>query len=250
MTELGLLQYAGDFRSAAVEASGVLLAHVAGDADAVPISSCTRVGDEASEQECRRMRQWMGVGSLIGIGLLTIALCAIAAGTVLGEPLVILGGVGMCFIVLGQTLYHIWRRTVRTRRIVAARGIELTPDNRCVTIENALTYSKMKFIPEDMAILWVDVPGHCVRLEGMGHRYIIYAADVTNLSVRRGPAQSSTSITYRMGTAQLALTLAENQGNLLEMFLQTVGLAPRLHRSLIAALTAPAEEIVDAIPEG
>ena len=68
--------------------------------------------------------------------------------------------------------------------------------------------------------------------------------------MRRGPAQASTSITYRIGPTQLSLTLAEIHGNVLEMYKQLFGLAQRMHPKLIEALTAPEQEpIVDAIAE-
>jgi hypothetical protein len=250
MTVPGLLQYAGDFRSEAVEASRVLLAPVAGDVDAVAVSTCTHVEDEVNLRACLRARRQMMVTSIAGIVVVTAGVIAGALGRIHNQQTLLLVAIFVSLFGLGLMLWQIWSRNAAVRRMAIARGVEVEPSVRCVTIENAMTYSSMKFVPEDVALVWIDPGRHCVRLEGMSHRYIIYAADVVNLAVRRGPAQTSTSVTYRMGSAQLALTLAESQGNLLEIFMQTFGLAQRMHPTLIAALTAPAgEEVLDAIAE-
>jgi len=246
-----LLQYAGDFRSPAVQASARLLAHVAGDIDAVPVSACMRIDDPANERACRRLRARWKLSSVGGIVVLTLALLLFATGILLDLPLLALVAGILCILIIIFALLEIAHRSKALRRVVAARGIDVAAGNvRGVSIENALTFSKMKVVPEDLALLWIDPQLHCVRLEGLSHRYIIYATDVVSLSVRRGPAQSTTSVTYRIGPTELSLTLSEIQGNVLEIYKQSFGLASRMHPKLVEALTAPEQEpIVDAIAE-
>ena len=246
----GLLNYAGDFRGEAVEASRVLLSPVAGDVEALAVSSCTRIDGADTEAACRRVQWALWLGSVFGIAMITLPPILIVAALLLDLIWLILVAIAVAAGMIVLTLIQIWRRTVQLRAIVVARGLELPPHARCVTIENALTYSSLKFVPEDMAILLMDAPRCRVRLEGLRHRYLIYAADVVSLSVRRGPAQSSTSVTYRSGSTTLSLTLAENQSNLLEMMKQTFGRAPRLHRMLCDVLTPPEDPpVLDAIVE-
>jgi hypothetical protein len=253
MTVPALLPYAGDFRSEAVEASQVLLAPVAGDAEAVTLSSCTRIHDDANDEVCRRFRRAMRFGTIFAISIGMLAVLVGGVGMLLGEELGVLIAVGLLLGVLLFSGVSIEWRDRKVRRLVSARGVELTPRIRCIRIENALTYNSLKVVPEDLAMVCVDPARHCVRLEGLSHRYIIYAADVTHLAVRRMPGQCSTAITYRIGAMQLALTLAESQSNVFELLLQAVGRVPRLHRVLVEALTAPPpaaeEEILDAIAE-
>jgi len=250
MNTPGLLQYAGDFRSEAVEASRILLAPVAGDAEAVTLSTCTRIHDDVNDQVCRRFWRVMRFGTIFGISVVMLAVLVGGVGMLLGEGLWVLVAVGLLVGVLVFSGACVEWRDRKVRRLVAARGVELTPRIRCIRIENALTYSSLKLVPEDLAMACVDRLRHCVRLEGLSHRYIIYAADVTHLALRRMPGQCSTAVTYRIGAMQLALTLAESKSNVFELLLQAVGRVPRLHRVLVDALTAPAEEeILEAIAE-
>ena len=57
----------------------------------------------------------------------------------------------------------------------------LTPD--FVSIENAHTYNQLKALAEDTGYLLIHPEAHCLEVEAISCRYLIYAADVLDLSL-------------------------------------------------------------------
>lgn len=77
----------------------------------------------------------------------------------------------------------------------------------CIGIENAETFSKMKFVPEDLGYLALDPARQMVIIEGVLYRYVVCSADVQRVEQVTGGASSATAIDYAVGDTVLKIAL-------------------------------------------
>ena len=128
-----------------------------------------------------------------------------------------------------------------TRRVVTARfgGTPWVSDTRPITvnIEDAQTHARLKVLPEDMGMMMLYADPGCVQIEGVRYRYLIHAPDVISVTAERPASTESVTIRYRVGGAQLALTLFQTS-ILSETRRQLVG-GNTLYRRVRAVLIEP-----------
>lgn len=118
-------------------------------------------------------------------------------------------------------------------------------DRLPVGIEHALTFDKIKAVPEDLGLLVIEPKKQLVRIEGVRCRYIVHGRDVISIKHQAGASSAvkGVSITYRVGTVTLSITVSTDS-IWDELRRQTIGLRqnplfPRLSDALL-----PADEVV------
>lgn len=129
-----------------------------------------------------------------------------------------LGGIGIMLDSAGAQ-----RR--RTRRHISSRLKLDGLKPPVVEVEETATYSKMKAVSEDVGLLLTYPETRCVVIEGLTHRYVIYANDVLLVRPVQGSTTIGLGIQYLVGSgkrAALDITL-HRQSLWVELKKQTIG---------------------------
>jgi hypothetical protein len=140
------------------------------------------------------------------------------------------GGIGMMLTAAGAA-----RRKVRRH---VARRLQLDGRHPIVELEDTTTFSKMKAVTEDLGVALAYPEQRCVVIEGISHRYLIYADDVTLLREVPGPTASGLGIQYLAAGERLDLTLTY-QTVWAELKRQTIGARRNTVLEQIAAALRP-----------
>ena len=120
------------------------------------------------------------------------------------------GGVvaGTILSVVFAALFTIVRRVRKVVRECVAQRLGAVPEKALrVNLENASTYDQMKVVPEDAGLLLLHPDTRCLQIEGITHRYLIYAADVADITMATGSESRSVRIVYRIGDTLLGITI-------------------------------------------
>jgi hypothetical protein len=206
-----------DFRQAAVEASASALRDRGHREDADPlqvgVSYCL-----PAPTNVRMLRTLIKAYVLIGLfsflALFAIAGVMIFAGErwfgkdsslplAIGLPCGFVGWVMMFALQYGERALA--KRALRKR--LPEIWADPTQRPRIVRLENARTYNRPKIIADDFAGLLFHRESQCVQMEGLMHRYLIYAGDVVALHIVRAGFNEAVTVSYRAGGVQLDLTL-------------------------------------------
>ena len=233
------MPYAGDFRSRAINATAARLGDLTGDPLQYGISVCVPAAGEG-EAALKHIRRVLIVLNLIGWAGAAIAVL-VFLGLLVGTFILVVDVIWMNVIpILFATLIIavaaliamlsgiVWSRRA-VRRVVEARHPNLA-SARYINIEDGSTFGRMKFVAEDMGLMWADSEFRCLRIEGVTHRYLICARDVIELVTRKAPGMVVVMIRCRISDdAEIALALSENQSNILEILKQAAGIKPRTY---------------------
>ena len=213
-----------DFRDAAVAASERVLAELARaqpavmrDPFAAGMSLCLRVpgeGDDVRRQVKRRVVLCLilgGLGVLLGAGFAKLSESGRSRGVLGMSEHAVLAVAGLCsgtgFVLMIHGVRYGRRRA---RRAIAARlDIQSGTQAIDVEVEDASTYTVMKAVTEDLGVLLMYPAQQCVVIEGVTHRYLIYAADVTQLREVPGPYTTAVGIAYLAAGEPLDVTLKQ-----------------------------------------
>ena len=94
-----------------------------------------------------------------------------------------------------------------------------------VEVEETDTFSKMKAVSEDVGLLLLYPQQRCVVVEGLTHRYVIYADDVLLARPVQGASNVGLGVRYLVGGAtRVPLDITLHQQSLwVELKRQTIG---------------------------
>jgi MFS family permease len=212
-----------DFRDRAVEASdrAVRAANLRPGVDATQagISYCLR-----REQSAQALRRILQVQTLMmtGLGFL-LGIAAVAAFVVGQTPWrfsgITLIGAGCAILGIGHLAIAAVLEPRTTALLLRRRLKDAWPgDGRMLRLENAATYNKLKIIADDGGVVVAHPQSGCVQIEGLSHRYLIYAADITELTILRREAPEAFNLTYLAGGEPLQLTIIPWQNGLYAEF--------------------------------
>jgi len=204
-----------EFRAPAVAASQRALkaAGTFADPAAAGISYCLPHLEDAPAIRAR-MRLSISVAFF---GALLSLLTSLALFAALGNGFIpksqTATGVAIAAVVLGASLLLIAPK-IESRyveRLLRSRRGDLWLDPgrkpRLVRIENAATYNKLKPIPDDYGAVIVHPDSACLQIEGITHRYLIYAQDIRTLTMNRASAPESFNLSYAIAGERLDLTI-------------------------------------------
>ena len=156
-------------------------------------------------------------------------------GVVLGAGVACsLGGIGLMLDTPGSQRRRTRRHISRRLRLDGLRP-------PVVEVEETATFSKMKAVSEDVGLLLTYPETRCVVIEGLTHRYVIYAADVLQARPVQGSTTTGLGIQYLVGggrRAMLDVTL-HRQSLWVELKKQTVGSTRDVVMEQVAALLQP-----------
>jgi hypothetical protein len=244
-----------DFRDQSVHASDLALREVAASNPAAAneptlagVSLCVRAPGDG---QAVRRREKVGVilRLIFGFGgVLAGAVLASMSSEKRGPPPLGLGkgrwlAVGMVCSVGGIALMldtpGSQRR--RTRRHISSRLRLDGLKPPVVEVEDTATYSKMKAVSEDVGLLLMYPESRCVVIEGLTHRYVIYANDVLQVRPVQGATTTGLGIQYLVGggrRAVLDITL-HRQSLWVELKKQTIGSQRDAVMDQVAGLLGP-----------
>ncbi len=203
-----------DFREAAVRESLRLLEANGG---AVPDrgSYCLPVTD-TNPLTLRRYGYCVIIRLVLGLlglggGALLAALSERPGHTLPPSILLAIGGcfsVGGILILMGNLFFQ--GRFVRKQ--IGTRYNHLLPlagQSRllCISVEDAATFKRMKFLPEDLGFLGLDPSNRIVWIEGVRFRYRIAAEDVSALGQVSGSTSTATGLAVTIGKTSLQIAL-------------------------------------------
>ena len=240
-----------DFRDAPVAASELAVADaaranpsLASDPLRAGMSLCLRAPGDG--QSVRRRLKWdvlaravLGLGGLVGGAVLGVMHenhrdvfgFKVSGGVWLAVAVCCsLGGIFMLISAAGAA-----RRKVR--RHVAQR-IRLDGRPPIVELEETRTFSKMKAVTEDLGVVLMYPEQRCVVIEGVTHRYLIYAEDVVEVRPVPGPTTAGLGIHYLAAGEPLDITLTY-QTVWMELKRQTIGARRNPMLEQIAATLQP-----------
>jgi hypothetical protein len=202
-----------DFRAAAVAASESLLD---GLSNGLPPeesgNSCCLVRQPDLSRLRRSIKICVAVCAVVGLSGVTIGgvTCLLVSKHLIPESPSLLT-IALCCCVGGiltlaiPTFFE--RRIVRDRlaptdeSFVAGFG----PAGVHVSVEDARSYSSMKFLAEDVGLLYVHPREHYVKIDGLSFQYVIQAKDVISLSLHAN--RKTTLLTYAIGQERLQLAI-------------------------------------------
>jgi hypothetical protein len=168
--------------------------------------------------------------------ILFLGLSSLTCGIVMESIVLALVSVPFCIggglLCMVETVCRRWL----VRAAIARRLGPLPKGWALVSVEDGLTFSRIKVMPDDMGLIWIYPETRCLRIEGMSHRYQVHARDVVSISTRRAPGMVATAINYRVGDVELAMVVSETQNNMIEILAQTIGLRPRLFKRISRGL--------------
>jgi hypothetical protein len=147
--------------------------------------------------------------------------------------------VAMCCSLVG--LYMMLSASGAARRKVrrhVAQRVRLDGRPPIVELEETRTFSKMKAVTEDLGVVLMYPEQRCVVIEGVTHRYLIYAEDVVEVRPVAGPTSSGFGIHYLAAGEPLDITLTY-QTVWMELKRQTVGAGRNPILEQIAATLQP-----------
>jgi hypothetical protein len=225
-----------DFRAAAAVESERLLTDLQRD-------TSNRLADpiEAGISYCLPVlglgRDAMKRFALASVLALVCGLGGLIVGALIGAKPEILGGgrddwwiiaIAVAFSVTGiasllsSSVVQRWlvRRSVRARIGEVRRFDGPAPIN--VGIEDSRTYSKMKVVPEDLAVIVLHPENRCLQIEGVCYRYLVYADDVVAADQLTIPQGQACRLHYAVGEEVVSLALVPISP-LTEFKRQTVG---------------------------
>ena len=132
----------------------------------------------------------------------------------------------------------------KSRRAILSRvshGFPRDVEPIDIELEDAATYSTMKAMPEDVGMMFLYPTERCAVIEGLTHRYLIYADDVTELSPVTGPQSTAAGIQYNVEGVTLRLAIKrQGVGSALKMRLMP-WTRNQLLRQISAALQDPTQ---------
>ena len=242
----------GDFRDTAVAASNAILSRWRQDSgasvDADPVESglsyCVKA-DTDGRSVMRRLKRKTLAALILAFGLIISAIFPLRAdslakkrGTPYNETaLVTLGACsvlgGMAALFYGVTVHgRLVRRVARDRISVEREGASRPV---VITIEDGLTFEKAKAVPEDIGAVILHPASRCVQIEGVTHRYMIYADDVLEAECRKTPTNRALVIEYAIGSSSLRIALFDYRLSS-EFKRQLIGGRNRLFDRILAVL--------------
>lgn len=217
----------GDFREAAVEASRAALGNRPVPSLAtVPASLCLPASDEGRREMKRTSWRFiaMTASPIVGMfGWLFGALLVSSlmkgpkgAETSTSEVIAAAGLIG--FFVFAAVGMRIWTRgfsgwnAYLARRVGGRPGTPLgemdEPSSVALAMENGKTFHKPKLIGDDFALVFLDPEHRRIIAEGLTHRYVIRAEDVTAYWPMEALGSVAARIDYRVGEVVLPVVFA------------------------------------------
>ena len=230
----------------------------ADDPTAAGLSLCVRAPGDG-EAVRRRERVSVIFRLVVGFaGLLAGAVCGkVSTAAKDGSPplglgenaWLAVGGVGSVGgILLMLQAPHAQRRRARRHIDRRLRLDGLKPP--VVEVEETATFSTMKAVSEDVGLLLLYPPQRCVVVEGLTHRYVIYADDVLWARPVHGASNVGLGIQYMVGGGvRLPLDITIYQQSVwVELKRQTVGSGrSRLMEEVLAILRATTDVTAAAV---
>lgn len=216
-----------DFRDPAVAAGLAIL----GDRPVPPLATAdASLCLPASEDGPRQLRHaswayigWMAIplvgmfGSLGGgLGLATIAKGG-GPDTPLSNAFLAAGMIGffaaaIVGLVYGSRGLRSWRDYL-IRRVGGRPGTPIgmpdEPPSAALALENGETFHKMKLLGDDFAIVFFDRERRRLVIEGLTHRYVIRAEDVSQVWPVAASAAAAVRVDWRAGDEPLSLVFSE-----------------------------------------
>ena len=212
---MATLDYAGDFRQAAVTAS--LAAVAAGRGD---VSLCLPSGHDAGgfrRDHCRRLQLWIGTAVGLQVGGVSVAVAslwissplrqhsaAIAVGAMDGFVIGLAAAVGGMLV---PRLFR-WVRDRSIGRHLRSVGTAQRVVDAVVAIEDGRSAARVRLVPADLGQLSVDVGRRTASIRGFSHHYTIRGCDVVRCRVVRGRFTHSVVIGCRVGGTDEELDVA------------------------------------------
>jgi len=247
-----------DFRDEAVTASEASLAQCGwhrqapaeGDLVESGLSYCVKAEGDG-QGALRRLRRRMLVAFLLGFVLLGMAIVAIGVNSraeKTGAPhseavMLVLAGSGVVgFLTLLFYAVTAHRRVARRlvlNRILVERGGASEPVFVC--IEDGQTFQKPKLLPEDIGAVILHPASRCVQIEGVTHRYMIYAEDVLKMDCVKAPAYQALTIEYTIDPTNLQIALFDARFTS-EVKRQTIGSRNKFFHEIQAILASGPNE--------
>lgn len=241
-----------DFRAEAVAASEELLAAwrrkspAAAEADAVEsgLSYCIRT-DLDGPSIMRRHARFMRIGMVLTIGFLIAGIVALTVNSraekkgATDQEALSMAFVGCaCAGFLACAFYCAKAHVRLLRRVAADRlAVERTGSSKPVilSLEDGQTFQKLKAAPEDIGAVLLHPASRCVQIEGVTHRYMIYADDVLGMEFARTPNSRAFVIQYAIGPRSLRIALFDSRLRT-EFKLQIIGGRSRVFDQIQATL--------------
>ena len=214
---MGIGKREGDFRDAIVAASERALKRAGMPAQASPlqagISYCVPAPVDPSRVVCRlKVSAFLGVGILLGslaFGVLMAVLAVRLTGDTIKTMLGIVGVVGGVGGVMLAGSIGSWFEARLSQAHIKRHLGDFWSDRTIVphfaSIENAHTYDRLKVVGDDLGILLIHPEAHCVEIEGIRFRYLIYAGDVRFLSLHKN--QRTILLGYEVDGEQIDLAI-------------------------------------------
>lgn len=218
---------ADDFREDAVAASRAML----GDRPApslatVPTSLCLSASDEGRREMKRTSWAFisMTAAPIVGMfgwlfGALFIASLMKGLGgadTPASEAVAVAGLIGFfVFAIVGMRVwtrgFHGWNAYL-ARRVGGRPGSPLiaveSPSPVPLALEDGKTFNKPKLVGDDFALVFFDAERRRIIAEGLTHRYVIRAEDITAYWPMEAVGSVAARIDYRVGEVVLPLVFA------------------------------------------
>ena len=204
-----------DFRHAAIEASRRQLAEAGHGAPERPLESglsfCIPTGDDAAAFTQQVNRVYL-VGLALGFAALLLGpyIMLFDGLKMLDDTTPLRLVVGLCFTVLGISIFFLALRHAShlvRRRVGGRLGEWPFAPEQLMAVQVGNPEWKTSGSVSDPAILVLHRDRRCVRIEGVGCRYVICGDDV--VEVATGPASSIDTliIRYQIGPETLAISL-------------------------------------------
>jgi hypothetical protein len=137
--------------------------------------------------------------------------------TLLSEGLAAAGLVGffaapLLLIVQGTRGLRAWRGYLARRvgdRPGSPQGESGEPPSTALILEDGSTFHKMKLLGDDFAIVFFDREHRRIIAEGLTHRYVIRAEDVSRIQLVPSTSTAPVHLDWSVGEERLALVLCE-----------------------------------------
>jgi len=154
--------------------------------------------------------------------------------------LLLIAGMGCFVMALFSAFMPTTLEGIRTQKHLRGHVGDFWADStlmpRVVGIEDAETYNKLKVLADDIAVAILRPESGCLQIEGIRYRYLIYASDVTSLSLHEN--KRTVLLSYNIGAEHLSLAIIP-RGLVPEFKRQALGVNPGLLEAIQRSLKMP-----------